>query len=96
MAYSFFISILAGIPKWLLVGIVAGFFSYYLGVSHGRAPYKLALKIQDARAKVIIERADKIRDMIEHKGKQAYEIFNDYECFIDDVDAQRLSDIIGR
>lgn len=95
MAYNFFISILAGIPKWLLIGVVAGFFSYYLGISHGRAPYKLAAEIQGARAKMIIKRADRIRDMIEQKGRQAYEIFNDNECIISDVDAQRLSDIVG-
>lgn len=96
MAYSFLIFALRGIPKWLLVGLVGCFFSYYLGISHGRAPYKLAVKIQDARATVIVKRADKIRDMIEQKGRLADEIFSDNECFVDGLDAQRLSDIIGR
>ncbi|MBL1421785.1 MAG: hypothetical protein COC24_014845 [Alphaproteobacteria bacterium] len=96
MAYSFLIFALRGIPKWLLVGLAGCFFCYYLGISHGRAPYKLAVKIQDARARVIVKRADKIRDMIEQKGRLADEVFSDNECLLDGLDAQRLSDIVGR
>ena len=89
-------SALARIPKGLFIGFIACFFAYYLGVSHGRAPYKLAMAIQDARAEIIIKHTDKIRHMIEQKGKLADEIFETNDCDINDSDAQRLSDIIGR
>uniref|UniRef100_A0A2A4YZ28 Uncharacterized protein n=1 Tax=OCS116 cluster bacterium TaxID=2030921 RepID=A0A2A4YZ28_9PROT len=91
MAFNIF----ALLPKWVLLALGLSVFTYYLGISHGRAPYKLAAKLQNARAEIIIKHTDKIRDMIEQKGKLAYEIFDNNECVINDVDAQRLSDIIG-
>lgn len=83
------------LPKWLLGGLVACFFCYQMGISHGRTPYKLAAKIQEARAEIIIKRTEEIRDIIELKGRQAHETLDNNECFISDVDARLLSDIFA-
>lgn len=93
MAYSILLRVWAWIPKWALVGAVACFFAYYTGVNHGRAPYELAAKIQDARAAIIIKRTDKIRDVIRQKGKEADETIEIDGCVISDADARKLSDI---
>lgn len=80
MGYSILLRIWALIPKWLLVGLVACFFAYFTGVSHGREPYKLAAKLQEAKTKVIARTFDQTERQIQSKGQKANEAIKDFEC----------------
>uniref|UniRef100_A0A2A4Z125 Uncharacterized protein n=1 Tax=OCS116 cluster bacterium TaxID=2030921 RepID=A0A2A4Z125_9PROT len=91
MAYSFLLRIWALIPKWLLVGLVAYFFAYYMGVSHGREPYKLA-----AKAKVIGKNANEKHLKIDEKGIIANESTQNYDWVFDINATRKLSDILSQ
>lgn len=91
--FNIIFGFLGALPKRLLVGLAACFVVYFLGVSHGRAPYKLAAAVQDARAAGITKRTDSDRQTIRQKGRQANETIKDNECILNDVDASKLHNI---
>ena len=96
MAYSILLRIWALIPKWLLVGLVACVFAYYMGVSHGREPYKLAAKVQAAKAKVIGKNANEKHLKIDEKGIIANESTQNYDWVFDINATRKLSDILSQ
>lgn len=96
MGFSLLLRFASFIPKWLLMTLAVGFWAYFMGIDDGRAPYRLAEKTFVARAEIIIEHTDRIRDIIEQKGQDANEIFAQYECIVSDADARKLSDIVGQ
>lgn len=95
MVYSIILRVWALVPKWLLVGLVACFFAYYTGVSHGREPYKLAAKVQEAKATVIARAATKEHQEIDEREKVLNETIEIDYCTISDADARKLSNYKG-
>ena len=83
--------LLALMPKWVPVAIVAGFGIYYTGVSHGRAPYKQAAAISAATSKVVTKNFDLKEIQTRKNGEKANEALKNVECFIDDDMANWLS-----
>lgn len=96
MVYSILSRIWSLIPKWLLVGLVACFFTYLTGVSHGREPYKLAAKLQFEKAKVIGKNATEKHLKIDEKGIVANENTENYDWVFDGYVAGKLSDILSQ
>lgn len=82
------------IPKWLLAGLVACFFAYYTGVSHGRAPYELAEQVTKSLAKPITKQSKKVDELIEIKRKSAHENLKNNDYVFDDDNSNKLSDIL--
>ena len=95
MGYSIFIRLWALLPNWLLIALIACFFAYFTGVSHGRAPYKLATKLQKERAKLIIKHNNTIKKSIKRKGEKANGQLKNNACNINAADAAILSNIRG-
>ena len=93
MAFNFLLRAWALIPKWLLVGVVACFVCYYTGISHGRAPNKLANKIQETKVNIGDKNLSEKEKTIKRKGAKANEAITDFECVIGPGVADWLSNI---
>lgn len=81
------------IPKWLLISSVVVFISYTLGVSHGRAPFKMSIKLQQVKTKLVAKSFTQIETNVRQKGQKANETIKTNQCQISNTDARKLSNI---
>ncbi|MGL1919960.1 MAG: hypothetical protein OCD03_02920 [Hyphomicrobiales bacterium] len=93
MVFNFLLRLFNLIPKWLLISSVAVFVAYMLGISHGREPYKLAVKVHEVKAKLVNQAFDQTEKYIRQKGKEVNEAIEIDYCKISDADARKLSNI---
>uniref|UniRef100_A0A2A4Z8N8 Uncharacterized protein n=1 Tax=OCS116 cluster bacterium TaxID=2030921 RepID=A0A2A4Z8N8_9PROT len=90
MLFGKFMGFWALIPKWLIVGVVVVLAAYYIGVGHGRAPYKVAAKIKQVKVQLVAEGQQKAKAREQKLRKMSYENFKGYEFVITDADAGKL------
>lgn len=93
MGFNMLFSLVRHIPKWLIIASIAVIFAYFSGISQGHAPYKLAQKLSVVRVQSSVKQLQISNRLLVSKKDKAVEIFADYNCFIDDIGANGLSNI---
>ncbi len=93
MVFNLFLKLWKYFPKGLLILLAALLIAYFIGISHGRAPYVLAAKNFEIKARIIVKGNKKQQLSILKKRAEADEKLKDNNCIISDYDAHILSDI---